>query len=133
MSRENVEVVRAAMDAMSARGRDGVADFLEPTIEFEEDARFPEAGTYSGHDEVLRYMGEFTAQFEEYVFTLEDVIDAGQDTILACLHIRGRGKGSSARFDTHAGWICTVRDGRIARVKAYLHRADALEAVGLSE
>ena len=102
-------------------------------MEFEEDPRFPEAGTYRGRAEVLRYFTEFVSQFEDFVLTVEDLVDAAGDDVLACLHIHGRGKGSSAGFDVRAGWIFTVRDGEIVRIRAYLDRAEALEAVGLSE
>jgi ketosteroid isomerase-like protein len=67
------------------------------------------------------------------VFTLEELLDAGGDDVLAYLHIHGRGKGSSAEFDVRAGWVFTVRDGGVVRIRAYYERADALAAVGLSE
>jgi ketosteroid isomerase-like protein len=138
MSQENVEVVRRAIGTMSfdAAEDDRRAEYVERLafdVEFEEDPRFPEAGTYRGRDEVLRYFAQFVSQFEPFLFTVEDLVDAGEDNVLVCLHIEGRGKGSSAEFDVRAGWVFTVRDGQVVRIRAYYERAAAFEAVGLSE
>ncbi len=138
MSQENVEIVRRAIGAMSqdvaeADARTAAIQRLAPNVEFEEDPRFPEARTYRGRGEVLSYFTDFVSQFEHYVLDVEDLIAAGKDDVLCCLHIHGRGRGSSAEFDVRPGWVFTVRDGEVVRIKAYLDRADALEAVGLSE
>ena len=82
---------------------------------------------------MLRYFTDFVSQFEHFMLAVEDLVASGADNVLACLHIHGRGKGSSAEFDVRAGWIFTVREGEVVRIKAYLDRAEALEAVGLSE
>jgi ketosteroid isomerase-like protein len=138
MSQENVEVVRRAIGAMSFDAaaddrRVASVERLASDVEFEEDPRFPEAGTYRGRDEVLRYYTEFVSQFEQFLFTVEDLVDAGADDVLVCLRIEGRGKGSSAEFNVSAGWVFTVRDGQVVRIRAYYERAAAFEAVGLSD
>jgi len=139
MSQENREVVRRAIGAMSfhaaAEGhtRTALVERLASEVEFEEDSRFPEARIYRGRSEVLRYFSEFVSQFEHYVFNLEELVDAGGDDVLACLRIHGQGKGSRAEFDVRPGWIFTVRGSEIVRIRAYYERAEALEAVGLSE
>ena len=138
MSRENVEVVRQVLGGMSAEvadDRSAVHDFVDrlaPDVEFEEDPRFPEAGTYRGREELRRYYEQFVAQFDRYRFDVEDVIDAGEDKVLVCLHLEGRGKGGGAEFDTRAGWVYTVRDGQVVRIRPYFYRAEEIEALGLS-
>jgi ketosteroid isomerase-like protein len=138
MSQENVEVVRAAIGAMSFDAaeedkREARVARLATDVEFEEDPRFPEAGTYRGREEVLRYLTQFVAQFDTFLFTVEDLLDAGQDDVLVCLRIEGHGKGSGAEFDVRAGWVFTVDDGQVIRIRAYYERAAAFEAAGLSE
>jgi ketosteroid isomerase-like protein len=138
MSQENVEVVRRAIGGFTLEGHDADAraaslERLAPDLVFEEDQRFPEAQVYRGRSGVLRYFTEFVSQFDRYVFAWEELLDAGGDDVLAYLHIHGRGKGSSAEFDVRAGWVFTVRDGGVVRIRAYYERADALSAVGLSE
>jgi ketosteroid isomerase-like protein len=138
MSQENVEIVRRAIGVMSQdaaedEARTAAVQRLAPGVEFEEDPRFPEARTYRGRVEVLSYFTEFVSQFEHFVLDVEDLVASGTDDVLCCLHIHGRGKGSSAAFDVRAGWIFTVRDGEVVRIRAFLNRAEALEAAGLSE
>ncbi len=138
MSQENVEIVRRAIGPMSqdvaeADAREASVQRLAPGVEFEEDPRFPEARTYRGRGEVLGYFTDFVSQFEHFVLDVEDLVASGTDDVLACLHIHGRGKGSSAEFDVRPGWVFTVREGEVVRIRAYLDRAEALEAVGLSE
>ena len=138
MSQGNVEVVRRAIGGITLEGADADArasavERLAPDVEFEEDPRFPEARIYRGRTELLRYFTEFMGEFDHYVFTFEELVDAGEDDVLACLHIHGRGKGSNAEFDVRPGWVFTVRHGDVVRIRAYYERAEALEAVGLSE
>ena len=137
MSRENVEVVRGVLGGLSAdvagdrSSVDEFVDRLAPDVEFEEDPRFPEAGTYRGREELRRYYDQFVAQFDRYRFNVEDVIGAGEDTVLVCLHLEGRGKGGGAEFDAHVGWVFTLRDGQVVRIRPYFDRDEALEALGL--
>ncbi len=137
MSRENVEVVREVLNPMSIEVAedssigDELVDRLAAEVEYQEDPRFPEAATYRGREEVRRYFKEFVAQFDTYVFTVEDILDAGADAVLVCLHIEGRGKSAGAGFDVHAGWVFTVGDGEVVRIRAYFDRAEAFEAVGV--
>src|SRR5215217_7889946 len=109
MSQENVEVVRRAIGAMSLDGTKA-------------DARAAS---------VQRLARD--VQFEHYQFNVEELVDAGEGDVLVCLRIRGRGEGSSAEFDIRPGWIFTVRSSEVVRIRAYYERAEALEAVGLSE
>ena len=137
MSRENVEVVLGVFEGVTrvevaedTSVADELVDRLPPEVEYREDPRFPEAGTYRGQDEVRRYFKQFVTQFDRYVITVEDVIDAGDD-VLVCLHLNGRGKSGGPEFDVHAGWVFTVLEDRVVRITAYFDRKDAFEAVGL--
>ena len=47
--------------------------------------------------------------------------------------LRGKGKGSGAEVATPAAHVWTMRRGKAIRVAAYMDRAKALEAAGLSE
>ena len=47
--------------------------------------------------------------------------------------LRGKGKGSGAEVATPAAHVWTMRRGKAIRVAAYMDRAKALEAAGLSK
>jgi ketosteroid isomerase-like protein len=138
MSQENVEVVWGVIDGPRVDVTEpdvpeAFVERLDPEIEFEEDPSFPEAGVYRGRSEVLRYFKNFVAEFERFVFEVEDVKVVGQDGVLFCFRQTGQGKGSGAEFDFQSAWLFTVRDDQVVRIRSYLDKAKALEAVGLRE
>ena len=138
MSQDDVDVVRdlvegESLDAARDETLTGFVGALAPDIEYVEDPRFPEAGTYRGRAELLDYFRQFSGQFEQFLFEIEDVLDAGSGTVLVTLQLQGRGGGSGAAFEARAGWVFFVEEGQVVRIRAYLDRADALEAVGLRE
>ena len=142
MSQENVKLVRdaflaasrgGALDALDQDALERAFEFFHPEIEIREDPRFPEAGVFRGQDAVRSYFAQFTEQFDEFRFELEDVLDAGDDRAILLFHIHGRGKDSGAVFEERPAWVQTIRDGKAVRIEAYLDRGEALEAVGLSD
>lgn len=122
-----------SQDATDAGIRRTLVDRLPSDVVFEEDPRFPEAGTYRGRADVLRYFSQFMAQFEEYRMTLEDLLGGDGDEVVACLRIQGRGKGSSAAFDIRPAWVFTVQRGQVVRIRGFYDRGEGLEAAGLRE
>ena len=70
--------------------------------------------------------------FEEITIESTETIDAG-DEVFAGIVQRGRPRGSRAVVEERSWQVVTFRDGVVIRVEAFLERARALEAVGLSE
>jgi uncharacterized protein len=132
MSQENVEIVRRMAEAFESGGLDAARDFYHPGIEWHEDPSFPEAGVYRGVEAVEAYNQQFLREFAEIHYQPRDLVEV-DDHVIGNMHIYGRGKASGAEFDMSAWWVFTVENGKVIRVQAYLDRADALEAVGLSE
>ena len=133
MSRENVELVRRGYEAF-AEG--GVAfEFLDPEVEWLGPREFPDlAEPHYGQDGVRRYMEKVSEVFEDYRMVPEEFIDAGADQVLVFSREGGRGKGSGAEVQTNpTAHLWTLRDGKAIRMQSYWNRAEALEAVGLSE
>ena len=64
--------------------------------------------------------------------TPEDFTDAGHSVVVS---ERLSGTGRTSGVPISQGWVAvyTLREGRIVRRTDYLDKADALEAVGLSE
>ena len=70
----------------------------------------------------------------ESIKSFERFIDAGDDHVLVFSREGGRGKGSGAEVQTHlTAHLWTLKDGKAVRMHSYWERAEALEAVGLSE
>ncbi len=45
----------------------------------------------------------------------------------------GRGRQSGVPIEIHFFELATIRDGKVRQIEYFRHRADALEAAGLSE
>jgi ketosteroid isomerase-like protein len=64
--------------------------------------------------------------------TADDFIEAGDEIVVPmCLH--GRLPGTDSVIEQRIVAVWTLRNGKALRVRYYDDRADALEAVGLSE
>jgi ketosteroid isomerase-like protein len=132
MASENVEVVRRMAEAFESGGLNAAREYYHPGIEWHEDPSFPEADVYRGVEAVEAYHRQFLREFAEIHYQPRELIEV-EDHVITNMWIHGRGKASGAEFDISGWWVYTVREGRVIRVKAYLDRAEALEAVGLRE
>ncbi len=130
MSRENVEVVRAALEAWNRDDWDAILESATPDFELDMSrAMGPFRGVY-GAGQVRRFWESFAANWESRRFEAHELIEAGEHVVVpVTLHTRGReGIEVSARI-TH---LWTLRDGRLARMCMYQDREEALEAAGLA-
>jgi ketosteroid isomerase-like protein len=132
MSQENVAVVERAWEAFSRGDLDAFFADVADDVEFEEDPTFPEAGVFRGREQVTAYIRAFQEQMRDHRFEVEDVRDLG-DRVLALVHETARGATSGIDVDQRAAFLYEFRAGLIVRVRAYLDRAEGLEAVGLEE
>ncbi len=101
MSQENVEIVRRALDALNRDGIEAVLEFLDPDVEWTTTGLFVEAGTYRGHDGVLRYFGAMANDLEFHIEP-EKFIDGG-DQVVIPTRIAVRGKRSGATQHLRGG------------------------------
>jgi ketosteroid isomerase-like protein len=86
---------------------------------------------FRGHDGIREWMANLRAvarvRFEPRSFT------ASGDVILSELASRGTGQASGVPVEWTTFAVLRMRDGKIVRAQAFLSRAEALEAAGLSE
>ena len=134
MSRENVEIVRKATDALNRRDWDELSELCDPDIEV--------PGTIGGleEDRLIRGLDgirqifemEDTEVWEQHVMVPRMFIDAGERVVVLQREYQ-RGKGSGIEVVADTAVVSDVRDGRVVRIQPYMDQAAALEAVGLSD
>jgi ketosteroid isomerase-like protein len=137
MSEENVEIVRRMSDAFRRGDWAAAIEPLHPEIELDA-TRSPFADklgfkrVYRGLDEVTRFWGEWLEAWGEQDW-VEELIDAGDQVVMAYTghRLRGTGSGVEVELPPYA-WVQTLRDGKIVRATFYMDKAEALEAAGLS-
>src|SRR3954452_2132554 len=99
MSQENVEVVRAALDAFVRGDNERVLSLCDEDIEITQAAGF--AGVpykQRGHAGVLEAFEAWPAQWDDYRFEVLRVADLG-DHVMVTQIARGRGKGSGIQVE----------------------------------
>jgi ketosteroid isomerase-like protein len=133
MSQENVEVVRQALRAMD-QGLDRVAEFWDPDIDWRAIEGAPDdIGVFKGRASLRHYYEQWYETFDELRGEPKELIDAGNDRVVAVMSVTGRMKGSEAEVEMRLGVVYTVRNGLIVRGREYATRDQALQAAGLSE
>jgi uncharacterized protein len=132
MSQENVEVAKAAHRAMQARDFGALLKLCCKDIEWRQDPRFVEPGTYHGHEGVLRFHESLYERFEDFAVTPERYLTAG-DKVVVLLHISASGQTGGIAVDNDVANVLTFRGGKIAVLEMYLDRSEAAEDAGLSE
>jgi ketosteroid isomerase-like protein len=132
MSQENVEIVRAALDA--ANRNDWGAVFEKMTPDFELDfsrATGPVLHGVLSLDQVRRGLMEFAENWESVRVEPHEFIES-DDLVVVPYSLRLRGR-DGIEVVSRPTTVWTVRDGAIKRVVMYQERQEALEALGLSE
>src|SRR3954447_22518007 len=128
MSKENVEIVRTAIEAWGAGDMDSFCASLDPDMIWNP----VEAVTSQGHEGLRATLARWRDGWDEYEQTAEEFLDVGH-RVVATVHFQGRGHGSGVEIDQRFYEVYTVRDGKVVRMDEYTTRAEALEAAGLRE
>jgi len=131
MSQENVEVVRAGMDAWNARDMDAMrVSYAEDVVTWPPTG-WPEAGPFVGRDIVIGQWERMRDSWnDDEIEMLADYIDAADRVAVRMVW---REKGHSPGAEAEATGIFTIRDGKIRVAEFFWDHAEALETLGLSE
>jgi ketosteroid isomerase-like protein len=133
MSQENVEIVVKYGQAF-ATGVDALAEFWHPDINWRAaEGEIDDAGELHGPEAVRRHAQDWFDMFDDLAVVAEEVIDAGDDRVVAVLRMTGRAKVSGIETEIPFSVVYTLRDGKIVQGREYMEKEQALEAVGLRE
>jgi ketosteroid isomerase-like protein len=132
MSQENVDLVRSGYDRFNAGEREPPLELWHVDAEYVSDRRDPDPATYHG---VGAIAGVFNSWVEAYpdlrVEPLE--IRESDNHVFVWARFLGHGAGSGVAIDMERAQVWTMEDAKIRRVEEHFDRAEALEALGLSE
>ena len=137
MSQENVEIVRGAFEEFTRGGWEPLfGTFWGPEIVWDmSPADIAGLGTYQGYDEVRSFFEDWfsTFPFDEWEQQLDEVIDCGDQVVVAFTRQRGRGAASRVSVELEYAQVMTFREGKIVRAVVYTDREQALKAAGLKD
>jgi ketosteroid isomerase-like protein len=129
MSQENVEIVRAVIDAFNRGDWDSMLKDAAPSMEYDlSHAAGPNRGVY-GLDQVRGVVDEFARSWVSARIEPHEFIEAGPHVIVPwTAYFTGR---DGIEVHARVAWTFTIRGGEIERVCMYQERQDAIEAAGL--
>ena len=131
MSQENVEIVKANIDAYNREDWDAFFKDAAPGFELDFSRAFgPWRGVF-GPDQARRVVLEMREAWESARVEPHEFIEAGDLVVVPLTgHVKGRG---GIEVVSSAAFVWTIRNGAIERVTMYQEKEEALEAVELSE
>jgi ketosteroid isomerase-like protein len=136
MSQQNVEIVRTAYAAMSARDFDALTKVTDSDWVFDfSRAIGPQRGVYRGHQEIAQFGAATEEAFERFELSPIEFLVGSASQIVVRHHLSAKGRGSGLELDRvpDATLLWELRDGKVIRTTLYNNRAEALEAAGLSQ
>jgi ketosteroid isomerase-like protein len=132
VAQDNIDVVRDQYRATNERDFARAMSHYADDVELVVPAGHLRGGTFKGRDVVGRYFGEFFATFDESArFDIQEITELDESSVLlvAVYHARGRASGVDIAGDVV--WLYGLNDGKIASVRWFDDRSEALEAMGL--
>jgi ketosteroid isomerase-like protein len=134
MSQENVELVRRILDRFSETLQP-VTDLTSPDWVWHTGSWTLWTGPseYRGNDGFTQFFDEWIAAYDEWEQEVREILDAGDNRVVAITRQRGRLRGSDSWVDLEAVFVYTLDGGLLVRGDVYGSRAEALKAVGLEE
>jgi ketosteroid isomerase-like protein len=131
MSQENVEIVRAGMEAWNARDMDALREAYAEDVVTWPPTGWAETGPFIGRDTVIGQWERMRELWnDDEVEMLADYIDAA-DRVAVRMIWRARSQSPDA--ESEATGIFTIRNGKIRVAEFFWDHTEALETVGLSE
>jgi ketosteroid isomerase-like protein len=132
MSEEIVETVRRLNEAWNRRDRKMWLALFHPDAEFDwSRSRGPLKGVYRGHGELEVFWDAFWSTFENVQVEMHSVTEVGSEVVVPnTAHVRGR---QGIEVVARSTFVFRVENGQITRLRMFQERAEALEAVGLSD
>lgn len=133
MSQENMKIARRGIEEFNQQFNsieELNLDFLAPDVTLDNsNAAFDDA-VFRGHDGMREYMSLLREMWIRQQLEPQEFIPVGEDQVIVAFRLVSIGR-DGVETVAHAAVVVTVREGKIAHMKAFQSRA--VEAVGLTE
>src|SRR5437764_417935 len=108
---DKVEILRRATDAINRRDRETWLPLFDPEAEFRADPNWPESETVRGREAVWDITVSIVDAWEQAPVEIVELIDAGDDRLVARIRGPVRGKASGVETEFDYWWVGTFRGG----------------------
>ena len=104
---------------------------FDPDVEWD-GTNLPDGKVSRGLEAVADHAARWADMWETWEVELEDVIDAGEDRVIAFIRERGRSKAGLEANERHSE-LYVVRDGKIVYRKGFSDADEALVEAGFGD
>jgi ketosteroid isomerase-like protein len=111
MSEENVEIVRLMIAAFVADDYERLVELFDPQIEYDVSRTNPESRVAHGHEELAEVIEQWLATWDDHRLELVELIDAGDERVVAMMRERGKMKGSDTWVEHQVGVLSRCATG----------------------
>jgi ketosteroid isomerase-like protein len=137
MSQDNAEIVRVQIEAFN-RGDiraaiEGLAEDVEWQVPDVAALDAPASGLLRGRREMIANFRRWFEAWDSYTFELTEIRGGRGETVFVAGVHTGRGRGSGVDVTVPTFHVFTVREGKVARMRSFPDRTEALRAAGLTE
>jgi ketosteroid isomerase-like protein len=132
MPQENIEVVRQAVTAVNERDLERYLSFCTEDVELHVGPMETVGGDYVGHDAIQRFWTDIADTSPDFHLEIESLQATATGGVIAFMRVNatGRASGIAVMNDVPTANVYDFRGGKIRRIRVFLDRAEALEAVG---
>jgi ketosteroid isomerase-like protein len=130
MSGENARLVERAIAAINARDIEGYSTCCTEDVKLETPMAAV-GGVYEGIDGMRRFLTDIEDAVPDWRMELDGVEEVDRERVLAFLRNSSTGRASGVRMAWPQTNVYDLIDGKISRIRIFLDRQEALEAVGL--
>jgi ketosteroid isomerase-like protein len=132
MSQANVETVERAIAAINARDIDAYLACCTENVELLTPLA-PVGAEYLGADGIRRFLTDIEDAGPDFRIEVQRVQAIGDSNAIAFVRVRSTGRASGIVTGAESTNVYDFIDGKISRIRIFLDRDEALNAVGLTE
>jgi ketosteroid isomerase-like protein len=137
---QNADTIRQIDDAVIAfmheeLSSEALAERFDPQIEmiWQDRQTYPDFPQHlRGLAEVIAFLEQYRERWIDLVYEVLEVIEVPDGRVVALARQSARGRQSGVPVVFHFFVLNTIRDGKMSKIEYFRHRADALQAAGLS-
>jgi ketosteroid isomerase-like protein len=127
---DNAEIVKRGYDAWNRGDMAAVLELVDPEFEWHEASEVPGGGDVYTREQFESYLRSLARHWEDFRLEPQQLHQSGDHVLVEVLEL-ARGRTSGADVAQRFVHVWTLRDRRACRMRAYLEKGEALEALGL--
>jgi ketosteroid isomerase-like protein len=133
MSQENVDVVRALLEAFNKGDVDAMLGLATDDVDVRPPSHLLDGIVFRGYAGTRAWMERAAETWRELEVVSAQLLGTAGEHVVMAQDVRSTGHGSGVPVEHRYIYAYTLRDGKVAAAIAYPGEAEALEAVGLRE